>query len=224
MIKAENKSLVVPGEELVSGMDFIPSSGTFREKEGIYASQLGILEVSGRLVKVIPLNGRYQPKVGDIVIGRIVNVIYNGWIVDIGYAYEVNLPIKGVSEFVERGANLARYYDIGDIVMTKVVTVSKAGTDVTTKGPGLRKLKGGMLINVAPPKVPRIIGKQGSMINMVKEKTDCRISVGQNGWVWIQCDDPKKELLAAGAIIEIEKHAHLSGLTERMARFLEEKK
>jgi len=81
---------------------------------------------------------------------------------------------------------LTKYFDIGDYVMAKIINVtSQKLVDVTMKGPGLRKLKGGRIIQVNPYKVPRIIGKAGSMVTMIKDATGCRILVGQNGLVWI---------------------------------------
>jgi exosome complex component RRP4 len=88
------------------------------------------------------------------------------------------------------------------------------------KGPSLFKLKGGRVIYVSPSKVPRIIGKQASMINMIKEKTGCKITVGQNGWVWIQSDDPKKEFVASKVIEYINENAHKNGLTDEVSSLL----
>jgi exosome complex component RRP4 len=72
--------------------------------------------------------------------------------------------------------------------------------------------------------VPRIIGKQGSMVSMIKQYTNCRILVGQNGYVWIQGEDPSKELLAVQTIKKIEKEAHVPGLTDNVKAFLEQNK
>ena len=88
------------------------------------------------------------------------------------------------------------------------------------KGPGLRKLKGGRIVEVASNKVPRIIGKQGSMVSMIKDATGCNISVGQNGIIWID-GSPEGELLAIMAIRKIEEESHLSGLTDKIKGFLE---
>ena len=96
--------------------------------------------------------------------------------------------------------------------------------DVSMKGPGLRKLGPGKLLKVAPAKVPRIIGKQGSMISMIKEMTDCKISVGQNGIIWLVGEDPKKELTAVDAINLIERESHISGLTDKVKELLEKRK
>ena len=62
----EEKTIVIPGEELANGMDFLPSNGAFREGENIIANILGILSINNRVIKVIPLNGVYEPERGDI--------------------------------------------------------------------------------------------------------------------------------------------------------------
>jgi|TARA_Y100000310_G_scaffold345794_1_gene470034 exosome complex component RRP4 len=218
------KTIVVPGEEIAEGMDFLPAKGTYRQNDKIIASQLGLVNVNGRLIRIIPLNGRYIPKAGDTVIGKVVNIGLNGWTIDIGYAYEANLTLKeGTTDFVERGEDYSKYYDFNDIVVAKLLNVNRAKfMDLTTKGPGLRKLRGGRIINVTPSKVPRVIGKQGSMITLVKEATQCRITVGQNGVVWIQ-GEPDQETKAVEAIRMIDEKAHIEGLTDEMKKFLEGK-
>jgi exosome complex component RRP4 len=93
--------------------------------------------------------------------------------------------------------------------------------DVTLRGPGLRKLRNGRIIEVNTNKVPRIIGKKGSMVSMIKQATDCNIIVGQNGIIWLQGKEPEMEFLAIDAIKKIETESHLSGLTDKMKEFLE---
>jgi exosome complex component RRP4 len=220
----EEKTIVVPGEEIAEGMDFLPAKGTYRQDDKIIASQLGLVNVNGRLIKIIPLNGRYIPKAGDTVIGKVVNIGLNGWTINIGYAYDANLTLKeGTTDFVERNEDFTKYYDFDDIVVAKILNVNRAKfMDLTTKGPGLRKLRGGRIINVTPSKVPRVIGKQGSMITLVKDATQCRITVGQNGVVWIQ-GEPEQEVKVVEAIRMIDEKAHIEGLTDEMKKFLDVK-
>ena len=221
-INVKDKDIVVPGEELAEGMDYLPAAGTYRDGDKIIASQVGMVNINGRLVKLTPLSGKYIPKAGDTVIGRVTNMSFSSWFIDVGYAYEGVMSLKdATSEYIDRGADLSRYYDFGDYVICKVLKVNRSmAIDLSMKGPGLRKIKGGKIIHITPSKVPRVIGKQGSMINMIKEKTGCRISVGQNGLVWIQGDDPKKEMIATKAIDEIEKKSHTNGLTDEITKFL----
>jgi exosome complex RNA-binding protein Rrp4 len=70
-------------------------------------------------------------------------------------------------------------------------------------------------------KVPRIIGKRGSMVGMIKRATDCNIVVGQNGRVWLN-GAPEMEVIAINAIKMIELHSHESGLTDRVKGYLEQ--
>lgn len=219
-----DKEIVVPGEVLATGIDYLPAYGTFREEDKIIAQYLGLVTISGRLLKIVPLRGKYIAKPGDVVIGKITNITMSNWFIDIGTPYEAGLSMKdATSDYVERGADLSQYFNIGEILVTQVTNVIKNKIiDLTMKGPGLRKLKGGRIIEVTPSKVPRIIGKQGSMISMVKEATNCRITVGQNGRIWISSEDPAKELIAIKAIEKIENESHLEGLTDRIKEFLDE--
>src|SRR3989344_3786979 len=85
------RTVVVPGQVLAKGMDFLPGYAVFRDGEELIATRVGIAEVRGRLVKITPLSGAYVPKRDDLIIGRVVDITFNGWRVDFGWAYEANL-------------------------------------------------------------------------------------------------------------------------------------
>jgi exosome complex component RRP4 len=80
-------------------------------------------------------------------------------------------------------------------------------------------LLGGIIIKVTPQKIPRIIGKEGSMIKLIKQKTACDIITGQNGVVWLRGENKAK---AIEAILTIEKESHTIGLTEKIEKLLGE--
>lgn len=218
----ENKDIVVPGEMLAEGMDFLPGDHTRREGDKIISSLLGLVNISNRLIKLIPLSGKYQPKADDNVIGKVVEIMPKGWMVEIGCQNRAMVSLKeGSSDYIQRNADLTKYFKIGDYVLAKVINVtSNHLIDLTMRDPRLKKLGPGRLIKVNPTKVPRIIGKKASMISMVTGKTGCRIFVGQNGWIWLS-GDPKSENLAINAIHKIERESHLSGLTEEMEKYLD---
>ena len=218
----KNKDIAVPGEILAEGMDNLPGEGTYRDGEKIVAGRLGLVMVDGRAIKLIPLSGRYIPKTHDTIIGNVEDITFSGWRIDTNSAYSAMLSMKdATSDYIARGADLTKYYDLGDYVVCEVVNVtSQKLIDVSMKGPGLKKLDGGRVIKVNPNKVPRIIGKQGSMVSMIKDATGCRIVVGQNGLVWID-GDPKGELTVVKTIQKIEEESHTTGLTDRIKEFLE---
>ena len=45
-LEIENKQIVVPGEVLAEGMDFLPGEGTFRDGEHVVSSRIGLNSVS----------------------------------------------------------------------------------------------------------------------------------------------------------------------------------
>lgn len=221
-ILVKEKEVVVPGDALAQGMGYLPGQWTYRKDEKIIASRLGIAHIDGRTIKIIPLSGRYAPKTNDVIICNVIDVGFSGWRLETNSAYSAMMSLKeATSDFINRGADLTQYFDVGDYVLVKIINVtSQKLIDVTAKGPGLRKLKGGRIIEVNTNKVPRIIGKQGSMVTMIKEMTGCKITVGQNGLIWIS-GEPEKELLAVKTIKMIEKQSHLSGLTDMVKGYLE---
>ena len=226
-LNVQERDIVVPGEILAEGMDYLPSGDVFRDGDKLISEKVGLVNISGRIIKVIALNGKYLPKRGDLVIGKVVDIGLFGWRVDFGWAYEANISLRDVSEYIntERDNELTKYYNIGDYVIGQITRVGGSKIiDLSMKGPGLRKLSPGRLLYIASTKVPRVIGKQGSMISMIKDATDCKLSVGQNGIVWISGTDPKKENLAIEAIRKIEAESHMQGLTEKIKEFLEKHK
>lgn len=222
-ILVENKKIVLPGDILAEGMDILPAKGTFREGEKVIALQLGMVNVNKRLIKVVPLHGAYVPKKGDKVIGKIAEVSYSNWFVDVNYAYQAVMSVKeGSRDYIERGADLSNYYDLGDMVYAEIINVtSSMAMDLSVKGPGLRKLSGGKVIEIMPTKIPRVVGKKGSMISMIKKYTDCQIIAAQNGRIWIYGNDPKMERIATETIQFIANNVYRSGLTDKVNELLE---
>src|SRR3989338_2380609 len=164
-----------------------------------------------------------MPRSGNIVIGNVTDVTFNGLLIDINAPYSGFLPLAETPRFVSK-EDLQEFIGIGDIVVAKVDSVKSKGVDLTIKIRGLGKKEDGMIIKVNPSKVPRIIGREGSMINLIKQETGCDIVVGQNGLVWIKGNTVLEELFAKESIIEITKRSFISGLTEKMERWFKENK
>ncbi len=223
-VLVKEREVVTPGELLAKGMDNFPGSGTYRDKEEILSNRLGIVYIDGRALKVIPLSGVYMPKEGDTVIGKVIDITFSSWRMELNCAYSGLLSLKDASsDYIGKGADLTQYYDLGDHVVCKIINVtSQKLVDLSMRDPGLKKLTGGRIFKVNTNKVPRIIGKKGSMVSMIKNATGCKIIVGQNGLVWIS-GDSKNEFIAMDAIKKIEEESHISGLTNRIKEFLEER-
>lgn len=224
-LKVKDKDIVTPGDVLAEGMTYLPSQGTYRNGNFVIATRLGLIRIDGKVIKIIPLSGNYLPKKGDVIIGIVRDINFSGWSIKTNSAYQAMLSMKDASDdFIRRGADLTKYYDIGDYIVTKIYNVTSQNLiDLTMKGPGLRKIQGGRILEVAPTKVPRIIGKQGSMVSMIKKASNCNIIVGQNGIVWIKGLNPEDEIITVETIKKIEAESHIAGLTDKIKKFLESK-
>lgn len=216
------REIVLPGEEIVLGENK-PGNGIYIDNGKAIVEYLGVKSIKSGYVNIIPLSGKYQPQKGDKVIGKVVDILSSNWVVDINAPYLAPLHVNDTPWKVEFG-DTSRYLNIGDTILAKVMSVNEVKQVwLTLKEPGLRKLQGGHVITVSPTKVPRIIGKDGSMIKILKEMTDSKIYVGQNGIIWV--DGTTDSILrVVGAIRLIEKEAHIIGLTDRVKEFLSKSK
>ncbi len=213
------RELVLPGDLIGEG-EMRPGMGAYAQDGKIYAAQIGIKNISRNYVNVFPLKGHYMPKFGDKVIGIITEMSANSWLVDINSPYPAPLHVNEVPWKVDFG-DTGKYLKVGDVVLLKVAGIDEAKhVKVTMKDQGLRKLTGGSIMEISAYKVPRVIGKGGSMINLLKEHTQCRIFVGQNGRIWID-GDVDGISLAMRAIKMIDENAHMIGLTDKVREFLE---
>lgn len=217
--RVKKREIAIPGEKIISGKEYLPGDGTRREQNDIVASRFGLSDISGRLVKVILLSGTYLPRIGNVIIGRVSDVTFNGWLIDSKAPYAAFLPLSECPMFI-RG-DLKEYYDIGDVLACKVISVKQKGIDLTIKGRGLGKLGRGMIMEINSNKVPRVIGREGSMIKLIKQETNCNITVGQNGVIWISGDKVEDELKAKEAILFVVNKSFIEGLTDKVKEWFE---
>lgn len=214
----KNRQIIIPGEKIVDSGEYLPGEGTEKRNGGIYALRFGLAETSDKLVKVIPLSGVYNPRRGNVVIGKVEEITFNGWIMDINAGETGFLSLMEVPRYVNKDG-LEEVMDIGDMAVVKVWNINKRGIDLSLKSRGLGKIEEGIIMEVNPHKVPRIIGKEGSMIKLIKENTGCNITVGQNGLIWIKGDKVEDELFAKRAILHVAEKCFVQGLTEEMEKY-----
>ena len=188
--------IVVPGEKIINTP--VRIENTISDKNGTYACVLGYFDDERK--SLIPLEGLWQPRSGDNVIGVVEE--------DKGtmYIININAPYKGLA--------LSKFIDVelspGDMVVASVKQLEKGGTVMLLRP---TKLNGGKLMAVSPSRVPRIIGKGNSMLKQITDGTGTTIVIGLNGVVWLKGG---KIDLATNAILKIVEEAHTTGLTERI--------
>jgi len=216
-----DRKVVVPGD-LLSEDAKRSGEGTYIKDGSVYSLLYGLANYRDK-INVIPLAGKYVPAPGDNVIGVVKDITFSNWIVDMNSPYDGLLHI---SEFPKRieSDEMSKHLRIGSSIMTQVKDVDPTmKVELTLNDRKLGLIKAGRVIEISHTRVPRLIGKGGSMISMLKKEVNCNIFVGQNGRIWIRggADDTD---LALKTIALIEKEAHTNGLTDKIVDFLKTEK
>ena len=216
-----DRKVVVPGD-LLSEDAKRSGEGTYVKNGSVYSLLYGLANFRDK-INVIPLAGKYVPGPGDNVIGVVKDITFSNWIVDINSPYDGLLHI---SEFPKRieSDEMSKHLRIGSSIMTRVSDVDPTmKVELTLNDKKLGEIKAGQVIEISHTRVPRLIGKGGSMISMLKKEVNCSIFVGQNGRIWINGGAEDMDL-ALKTITLIEKEAHTNGLTDRIIEFLKTEK
>jgi exosome complex component RRP4 len=198
------RRIVLPGEKIADSRVSAPN--TFFKEDGTYAAVVGMKDEEGRY---IPLENRYRPTVGDVVVGMVTDVRHAGYEVDLNLPQGGFIPTRDVRLTLQ----------LGDFVICRVKMVNEVG-DVDLGE--VRRLPKGKIIEFPSAKVPRLIGRKSSMISLLKDYTGGDIMVGNNGYVWISENTDMPLLLKT--IMLIERKAHKSGLTDEVANMLAQAK
>jgi len=214
------KSVVLPGEEIAVGTA-TAGQGTYVENGKVFAAIVGLRIEHKGTVSVVPLSGVYTPRMGDTVIGNVLDLGPSNWTVDIKTWVPAPLHVNDVPWKVDFG-DTARYIDVGETILCKVLKIDEVRrVFLTLNGPGLRKLEGGEVVEVNHTKVGRIVGKNGATLEKLKKWTNCRIFAAMNGRVWV--DGELDEMVVAIAAIKlIEREANAPNLSEVIDAYLRE--
>lgn len=215
------RKYVIPGELITEG-SYRPLANVVKRGNRFYSTRVGLAEFSQEGVRVIPLTGPYIPRVDDLVIGKIVDYSAYAWEVDINSCFLAYLPAKNVygKNFTPGQEKLVKKFDIGDLIAAVVTAFDRTRDPIlSVSGQGLGKLTKGEVVKISPTKVPRLIGKKGSMIRTIESGTGCRLTIGQNG-VIVVVGRPEGVIKAVKAIKLVEEEAHLADLTQKVQAML----
>ncbi|HZX33912.1 MAG TPA: KH domain-containing protein [archaeon] len=198
-----SKRVVVPGE-LVTEERKKLGSHVFISEGKIYSDSIGLVNDEADYASVVPLEGKYMPVSNDLIIGVIVGQRFSVYAVDINSFYASYVSKKEIREILKPGS----------IISAKIMKVNEMNeADLGN----VRTFFGGEIIAVSPVKIPRVIGREGSMLSVLKAGTKCNIIAGKNGLIWAKGGNVE---LLRKAVSKISKEAHMDNLTQRIADFL----
>ncbi len=203
------KRYVIPGDVITTAPLRLDANVTLDGKR-IMATCMGLSDVSSDSVRVIPLAGVYLPKIDDLVLCTISFVSGNSWFADMNSCYQGMLlgqDVFGRGSYPTMEEMKARL-DKGDLVYARIANSDRMREPLLSiNGENLGKIDSGELVKISSTKIPRLIGKHGSMI--------------QNGLVVVDCEESNGLLKAIAAIRMVEEQAHLVDLTNKVKKMLE---
>jgi len=219
------RKYVIPGDVITTG-PFRPEQNVILEGNKIISTMIGVTEIYDDSVKVISLTGKYIPKINDLVIGKVLSHTSLSWELYINSCYVGFLPAQDVfgRDFSAHADELTSKLKAGDLVAARIANFDRTRDPlVTIADRDLGKIESGDLIKISPSKVPRLIGKRGAMIQAIETATDAIITIGQNGWVVVSCENPEGLLKAKKAIQMVNEQAHVANLADQVKEMLDSK-
>ncbi len=217
------RKYVMPGDVITTD-SLRPDQNAVLEGSKIISTAVGVSEIYDDTVRVIPMAGKYMPKINDLVVGKVISHNSLSWELDINSCYVGFLPAQDVF-----GRNFSAYADeltsklkTGDLVAARIANFDRTRDPlVTVSDRDLGKIDSGDLMSISPSNISRLIGKRGSMIQAIEMATDAAVTIGQNGWVVAACESTEGLLKAKKAIRMIDENAHVANLTEKVKAMLE---
>ena len=229
---SQARRLMLPGELIGSKNEVKLSPRDYMyvyiQNDKVYAAVPCVVEAKDGELMIIPLESVYIPRPGDLVIGLVETFMLTHWEVDINSPYTAVLHASNVlgRPFNPVKDDLKEYLSPGDYVLAKVEAFDRTRDPVlTVRGDKrLGRITEGKIIEINPSRVPRVIGKKGSMLNIIKGDTNCDIEVGANGRIWIKCPNEDLEDIVTLAIKLIEREAFAPKLAEKVRVLIADEK
>ena len=181
--------LVIPGDRIKNSGGLTAGSGILKTNEGFVATQLGRVMENNGVIYLQASNSTYIPRSGDLVIGFVTSMRSNLWMFDIGGPFEALLPMS-LSPWNTQFGDLEEHMIVGDYALLRVQEVdSQHGVVCTMKGIGLRKISTGVVEYIGSNSTKIFIGSEGTNLQKIKQQSGCRITVAENGRIWVEGSD-----------------------------------
>ncbi|MDR4511676.1 MAG: exosome complex RNA-binding protein Rrp4 [Nitrososphaeraceae archaeon] len=216
------KKYVIPGDVIVEG-NYKPLMNVIKKENSIISTRIGIAESSKDGIRVIPLSGIYIPRINDIVIGKIIDNSSLSWEVDINSCFSAHLPAQDVfgRDFSPARDDMKKRFAPGDLLTARIIAFDRTRDPMLSiQERDLGKILHGEFLKISSTRVPRLIGKRGSMIQTIEQATQTKILIGQNGILVVSGQNHEGMNLAFQAIKMVEDEAHTSNLTQKVKDLL----
>lgn len=211
-----HNDIVTPGEVITTNPQWMRGHGTYTSAQedddatAIVSSLAGVITRTNKLLSVRPLRARYTPEVGDLVVGRIVEVQSKRWRVDVGSVQLAGLPLSAINlpGGIQRRRTetdelaIRSFFAEGDLLVAEVQQLyADGGAVLHTRSLRYGKLRNGVFLAVTGTGggggVVRSRRQVWTMeVGALQSKVD--VVLGVNGYVWISKHVEDQSLAAGG--------------------------
>ncbi|THV08560.1 exosome complex exonuclease rrp4 [Dendrothele bispora CBS 962.96] len=187
-LEVGSSKITYPGEYLTSSQAFMRGHGTYVDDEEVIASVSGMVERVNKLVTVRAIRTRYNPEVGDLVVGRITEVQPRRWKVEANSRQDAVLMLSSVNlpggvqrrKLESDELQMRTFFEEGDLLVAEVQAFFSDGTmSLHTRSLSYGKLRNGQLVTVPPNLVRRLKS------HFISLPCGVDLILGLNGYIWV---------------------------------------
>ncbi|PGH10939.1 hypothetical protein AJ79_05185 [Helicocarpus griseus UAMH5409] len=217
-LRLSKGGIVTPGEVVTDDPQWMRGHGTFTRpayaplptsnqppppSSTIIATVAGTVQKTNKLLSVHPLRARYTPEIGDLVVGRIVEVQSRRWKVDVAAPLLAQLPLSAINlpggilrkRTTADELQIRSFFNEGDLLVAEVQAVHQDGAaSLHTRSLKYGKLRNGVFLTVGgmggAGGVVRGSGvvrsrRQVWTVNAANGGGEIDVILGVNGYIWI---------------------------------------
>ncbi|KAL4290117.1 hypothetical protein GQ457_14G002930 [Hibiscus cannabinus] len=168
---------------------FLKGHGTTDLNGELVATVCGVVERINKLVYVRGLRARYKPEVGDIIVGRVVEVAQKRWRLEINFTQDAILMLSSMNmpDGIQRRRtaldelNMRGIFEENDVVCAEVRNFQHDGSlQLQARSQKYGKLEKGQLLIIDPYLV-----KKSKLHFHHLEQFGIDLILGRNGFIWV---------------------------------------
>ncbi|PHH50277.1 Exosome complex component rrp4 [Ceratocystis fimbriata CBS 114723] len=198
-VAEDDDHVVTPGYVITDDTQYMRGHGTYilPDSTEIISSVAGVVQRTNKLISVQPLHARYTPEIGDLVVGRIVEVQGKRWRVDVGSSQlailqisAINLPGGILRKRTETDElQIRSFFAEGDLLVAEVQMLHGDGAaSLHTRSLKYGKLRNGVFLSLTG------VGGGGGVVRAKRQvwtmNTEngggrVHVTLGVNGYIWI---------------------------------------
>ncbi|XP_010542878.1 PREDICTED: exosome complex component RRP4 homolog [Tarenaya hassleriana] len=199
---------------------FLKGHGTSEINGEVVATLCGVVERVDKLVYVRALRARYKPEVGDIIVGRVIEVAQKRWRLEINFSQDAVLMLSSMNmpDGIQRRRtavdelNMRNIFEENDVVCAEVRNFQHDGSlQLQARSQKYGKLEKGQILKVDP----YLVKRSKHHFHHV-EQLGIDLILGCNGFIWVgehvEVRDPvmaDEQKISSSGVKKEQKHTPL---------------